>query len=1057
MLHELRRFGYEPEWRRVETEADYLSFLDADLDLILADYNLPAFDAPRALELLNERNLDIPFVVVSGGISEEVAVECLKRGAADYLLKDRLARLGPAVAQALEEKKLRDERRMSREALARSHKEWEDTFNAMSDWVCLVDPSRRIMRSNAAGHQFTGVTAAEMTGRVCCQLAHGGEKSIPNCPLQKMLVSRQRETAEIPVPGSDSWLMIAVDPVKDEDGDIVGAVHVVRDITERKMDEAKVQHLNAVLHSIRSVNRLIVGEKRRDRLIQGACDALFSSRGFSGVWIVLTDGLPDRIEGARRGFSDAEFTSLTDVFRKGGLPACCRRDQPQSDVTVTADPTATCQDCALVDLYMGNSAINVELRHGDRRYGYLGISVPPQYMGDEEEASLLLEVTGDIAFALNGIEVEAERDRSEQTLRVILEAASDGILLADAESQRFVIANKTMCRMLGYSVEEIKGLSVADIHRAEDMPAVAATFEKQRRGESTLAEDIPVRRKDGSVFLADVNTGRLELYGRPHLLGVFRDITDRKQAEESLVESEKRFRHAFENANAGMCLVNTEGRLFKVNDAMSRIFGYTKEELERLTVNDIAHPEDVNISPKFMKQAVDGETGGGVFEKRCLHKDGHTVWGQVSSSLVRDEQGNPSYFISQVQDITDQRKAEMAIREGESRFRELFNNMSSGVALYEAVDDGNDYVFKDINRAAERIDSLAREDVIGRRATEIFPGIEEFGLLEVLKRVWRTGKAERLMSSFYKDERISGWRDNYVYRLPSNEIVAVYDDITEHKQAEAALKESEGRHRTLLEAMSDSIVSYDSEGRVIYANPTFEKTFGWSEDEIIGQRVDFVPEESRSETELAIKTVQETGKAVLFDTHRLTKDGQVLDVQVSASVFKNETEKVDGCIVVLRDVTEQNKLQEQFFQAQKMEAVGRLAGGVAHDFNNLLTIISGYSEMALSHISPTDPLFSQIEEIKKAGRRAAALTRQLLAFSRRQVVEVRVMDLNLTLGDVEKMLRRLIGEDIDLVIAPSADMGAVKADPGLLEQVIMNLAVNARDAMPRGGRLMIET
>ncbi|MBU1740882.1 MAG: response regulator, partial [Proteobacteria bacterium] len=224
-----------------------------------------------------------------------------------------------------------------------------------------------------------------------------------------------------------------------------------------------------------------------------------------------------------------------------------------------------------------------------------------------------------------------------------------------------------------------------------------------------------------------------------------------------------------------------------------------------------------------------------------------------------------------------------------------------------------------------------------------------------------------------------------------------------------------------------------------------------------GQRVDFVPEESRSETELAIKTVQETGKAVLFDTHRLTKDGQVLDVQVSASVFKNETEKVDGCIVVLRDVTEQNKLQEQFLQAQKMEAVGRLAGGVAHDFNNLLTIISGYSEMALSHISPTDPLFSQIEEIKKAGRRAAALTRQLLAFSRRQVVEVRVMDLNLTLGDVEKMLRRLIGEDIDLVIAPSADMGAVKADPGLLEQVIMNLAVNARDAMPRGGRLMIET
>src|SRR5208282_4795072 len=162
-------------------------------------------------------------------------------------------------------------------------------------------------------------------------------------------------------------------------------------------------------------------------------------------------------------------------------------------------------------------------------------------------------------------------------------------------------------------------------------------------------------------------------------------------------------------------------------------------------------------------------------------------------------------------------------------------------------------------------------------------------------------------------------------------------------------------------------------------------------------------------------------------------------------------------IATKQDVTERKRLENQFRQAQKMEAVGRLAGGVAHDFNNLLTIINGYSEMVLERLDSSDPTRGQLEEIRKAGERAGSLTRQLLAFSRQQVLAPRVLDLNTLVADVEKMLRRLIGEDIEMAIVRGSALGQVKADQGQIEQILMNLAVNARDAMPQGGKLVFET
>jgi len=272
---------------------------------------------------------------------------------------------------------------------------------------------------------------------------------------------------------------------------------------------------------------------------------------------------------------------------------------------------------------------------------------------------------------------------------------------------------------------------------------------------------------------------------------------------------------------------------------------------------------------------------------------------------------------------------------------------------------------------------------------------------------------------------------------------------------------------TLIEASPLAIVTFDPEGIVTLWNPAAERIFGWSENEALGTRLPFVPAEKQAEF-LELRRRALLGEAFTEpELHRRRVDGAPIVVSVSTAPLRRPDGAIYGIMSILMDVTEQkaaeetrNRLtmvEEQLRQSQKMEAVGRLAGGVAHDFNNLLTAISGYSDLLLHRLPDYSTLRRDVEEIRKAGDRAAALTRQLLAFSRRQVLQPKVLDLNAMVTKMGRMLRRLIGEGIELSIDLSASLSRVKADPGQIEQVIVNLTVNARDAMPDGGRITIAT
>ena len=272
-----------------------------------------------------------------------------------------------------------------------------------------------------------------------------------------------------------------------------------------------------------------------------------------------------------------------------------------------------------------------------------------------------------------------------------------------------------------------------------------------------------------------------------------------------------------------------------------------------------------------------------------------------------------------------------------------------------------------------------------------------------------------------------------------------------------ALWNATERLRALEEAAPAGIVAFDLEGRVTIWNRAAEELFGWERAEVVGALYPLNPDDQQAEHAALVARVLAGESLSGIETCKLHKDRTLVNISLSCGPIRNAAGRVCGTMQVLTDISEAKRLQEQFLQAQKMEAFGQLAGGVAHDFNNLLTVIMGFTELVSEQLQDQPAVLSDLEEIAKAGERASQLTTQLLAFSRKQVWVLQVVNLNDVIAHFEKMLSRIVREDIHLEILPQRELEHTKADPGQIEQLLMNLVVNARDAMPRGGTLTIAT
>jgi PAS domain S-box-containing protein len=366
------------------------------------------------------------------------------------------------------------------------------------------------------------------------------------------------------------------------------------------------------------------------------------------------------------------------------------------------------------------------------------------------------------------------------------------------------------------------------------------------------------------------------------------------------------------------------------------------------------------------------------------------------------------------------------------------------------------------NPGAEKMYGYTAAEAIGQHLSFLFPPEHPDELEEILGHL-KQGKRIRHLETvrLRKDgSRVDVSLSISPIKSPSGQLIGystIARDITERKRAEQELSASETRYRDMVENAQDIIYTHDLQGNYTSMNKAGERITGYSIDEALRMSLVKIvaPEYQETARRMLAKKLEGEGETV-YDLEIVAKDGHRVAVEVNTRLLYQDGVPV-GVQGIARDVTERKLLEDQLRQSQKMEAIGRLAGGIAHDFNNLLTAVTGYSELSIRQLQPEDPLRLNLEEIKKAAQRATSLTRQLLAFSRKQVLQPKILDLNSVIAELEKMLRRLIGENIELrtVLAPELD--AIKADPGQIEQVIMNLAVNARDAIPGGGKLTIET
>jgi len=392
------------------------------------------------------------------------------------------------------------------------------------------------------------------------------------------------------------------------------------------------------------------------------------------------------------------------------------------------------------------------------------------------------------------------------------------------------------------------------------------------------------------------------------------------------------------------------------------------------------------------------------------------------------------------------------LREREEQYRRIVETAEEGIWI---IDSHDRTTF--VNRKMTQLLGYSQEEMLGKSPLDFMD--DEARAISIPRlAAKRQGETARLDMRYRRKDGSTLWavittNPNFDERGRYQGAMALVTDVSDRKEKEEAIF----RLAALVESSADAIISVDLDGKVLSWNHAAESLYGYSTKEALGRSIRFiVPPDRQVEMDVILTRVRKGEATATFETLQKHRDGRLIPVSAGISPILDPQGRLIAASAIVRDISAQHKLQEQFRQAQKMEAVGRLAGGVAHDFNNLLTVICGYASLLLTQKGDI-PHREELEEINRAGERAAGLTRQLLAFSRKQVLNPMVTCLNPLIKDLEKMLRRLIGEDIQLSTVLQADLGKVKVDLGQMEQVLMNLAVNARDAMPQGGHLIIET
>jgi two-component system, cell cycle sensor histidine kinase and response regulator CckA len=788
--------------------------------------------------------------------------------------------------------------------------------------------------------------------------------------------------------------------------------HLKQEILQRERAQDALRRSETMLRNILSTSPVAIG-LTEDRNVRWANEAWMRMFGFQSEDEFVG------VSAARVYPSDAEYERVGDVLY----------ESLKTGKVTSTDATFKRKDASLFEGHIRMKAL-----------------VPP-------------DLSKGVIAAISDI---SERKRMEQALkasearyRALAENSLTGICLH--RNGRFIYVNDFYAKNLGYTVDELIGRSVLEIVAPQDRERVESTWQEWLSGKNVPRQyQARAMTKDGALKWFEVWATVLEdEEGKAILFNVV-DITERKQARKALRDSRQRLELALQGADLGLWDWNVKTSEVFYNDRWAEMIGVpvTEQDGSIESWRKMIHPEDVPLVLNDFNSHLKGGAPLYESEYRLRNKAGRWTWILARGKIVeRDENGAPIRMTGTCLDITDRKRSEVALRESENKFRLLYDHAPVG---YQSLDEQDHFI--EVNRAWLELLGYSREEVLGTWfGRYVAPSSVETFQKEFLS--FREQRSARGMEfdmvkkdgslvtvsvdgSFVTDDRGMGRSHCALY------------DITERRNAEKVQR----RLATALEQTTEGIIITDTERNIQYANPAFERMTGYARDDVVGRTLgDLWGTEHDNGFGDELTETLERGEVWRGHLTEKRKDGTAYQEATTISPVFDYSGQIMNYVAVMRDITDHVELEKQLLHSQKMEAIGTLAGGIAHDFNNLLTIVSGYTELLIADTSKEDPAHADLSKISFAAQRGTELVRSLLAFSRKVESKPRPVNINHSVEQVRRLLSRTIPKMIEITVDLAHEINVANADPAQMEQVLINLAVNAKDAMPDGGSLAIKT
>lgn len=810
--------------------------------------------------------------------------------------------------------------------------------------------------------------------------------------------------------GEVGYITVQYFAVKDRHGRTLKTLGVNQDITERKKTE------NAVRESAQRYRSLF------ENMIEG----------FAWCKMIFEDGQPQDFIYLDVNESFTRLTGLRDVVGKR-----------VTDVI----PGIRESDPELFEIY-ARVSLTGKAEKFETYVDALGIWFSLSVYSTEPEH--FIAVFDNITSRKRAEDALRQSEERNRLLASVVEGSSQPFASGWRDG-RLDLFNKAFCDLTGYSEEE-----TASINWAKDLTPPEYLEMESRKLAELLRTHQPVRyekeyvRKDGSrvpvELLTQIVTDRT---GEPlYLYAFLTDLTDRRAAEEALRKSEEELRLTLEATSDGIWKWDFKSDEMTVSDTWYTMLGYQPGEFIATYESwlSLMHPDDVQETRAATEAFASSRSDVYEREFRLRTKDNRYRWIHSRARVVqRDENGAPQRLIGNHQDITERKQSEEEVKRERDKLKGILDVFNDGVYIVNPQ-----FEIEYVNPVME----ATFGPVEGRKcfeylhcSTEPCPLCHNAEVIagHSIQREFHTEKVQKTFDIFETPmRREDGSFSNLVF----------FHDITERKKAE----EARIQLATAIEQVGETVIVTDTEGKIVYVNPAFERSTGYTREEAMGNNPRML-KSGRHDDGFYQHLWKTVAGGRIWKGHLITKkkDGGLLEEEATISPIKEDSGAIVNYVAVKRDVTREVSLQQQLQQAQKMEAVGTLAGGVAHDFNNLLQVTLGYAELLLNEKKESDPEYGDLQKIFLAAKSGAELVRSLLTFSRKVEPKFIPLNLNRQILRVEALLKRTIPKMVQIEMRLETDLKEIYADPTQVEQVLMNLAVNAKDAMPDGGRLTVET